>query len=88
MVYGVLIAALMSGSPLDGAALMLAFGAGTLPNLLLLGAGAAAGRRWLARPALRVAAGTLVAAFGIAGLLRLDPTRPLHRVVDACLSLF
>lgn len=88
MVYGVLIAALMSGSPLEGAALMLAFGAGTLPNLLLLGAGAAAGQRWLARPGLRVAAGVLVAAFGIAGLLRLDPTARLHQVVDACLSLF
>jgi len=88
MVYGVLIAALMSGSPLEGAALMLAFGVGTLPNLLLLGAGAAAGRRWLARPGLRVAAGLLVAAFGIAGLLRLDPTHHLHQIVDACLSLF
>jgi sulfite exporter TauE/SafE len=88
MVYGVLIAALLSGSAGDGAALMLAFGAGTLPNLLLLGAGAAAARRWLARPGLRLAAGAVVAAFGVAGLLRLDPTRHLHRVVDACLSLF
>jgi sulfite exporter TauE/SafE len=88
MVYGVLIAALLSGSARDGAFLMLAFGAGTLPNLLLLGAGAAVGGRWLARPGVRLAAGLAVAAFGVAGLLRLDPTRHLHRVVDACLSLF
>lgn len=88
MVYGVLIAALFGGSWIEGAALMLAFGAGTLPNLLLMGAGAAAGRRWLARPGLRLGAGLVVAAFGVAGLLRLDPTRHLHRVVDACLSLF
>ncbi len=88
MVYGVLIAALLSGSAVHGAALMLAFGAGTLPNLLLLGGSAAAARPWLSRPGLRVGAGVLVAAFGVAGLARIDPTQHLHRVVDACLSLF
>jgi hypothetical protein len=88
MVYGVLVAALLSGSALQGAALMLAFGAGTLPNLLLIGAGAAAGQRWLARPAPRRLAGLLVAGFGLAGLARLDPGAHLHRVVDACLSVF
>ena len=88
MVYGVLIAALVSGSPLQGALLMLAFGAGTLPNLLLIGAGAAAGQRWLARPTPRRIAGLLVAGFGLAGLARLDPGAHLHRVVDACLSVF
>ena len=88
MVYGVLMAALLSGSPWQGAALLLAFGAGTLPNLLLLGASGALTRRWLAVPALRIGAGVLVVAFGIAGLARIDPTRHLHQVVDACLTLF
>ena len=88
MVYGVLMAALLSGSPWQGAALLLAFGAGTLPNLLLLGASGALTRRWLAVPGLRIGAGVLVVAFGIAGLARIDPTRHLHQVVDACLTLF
>jgi len=88
MVYGVLIAALVSGSPLQGAALMLAFGLGTLPNLVALGWSAAAVRRWLDRKPVRVAAGLLVIAFGIAGLARIDPAKRLHSVVDACISLF
>jgi sulfite exporter TauE/SafE len=56
MVYAALPLALVSGSPVRGAAVMLAFGAGTVPNLLVLGWGAStifAGqraqrlRRWL-----------------------------------------
>ncbi|MFO1198621.1 MAG: sulfite exporter TauE/SafE family protein [Burkholderiaceae bacterium] len=88
MVYGVLVAALVSGSALQGAELALAFGLGTLPNLLALGWSAAAARRWLGHRALRVAAGVLVVAFGVAGLARIDPLAHLHQVVDACLSLF
>lgn len=88
MVYGVLMAALVSGSPWEGALLMAAFGLGTLPNLMLLGGSAALLRPWMSRPWLRIGAGLLIVAFGLAGLARLDPTRHLHRVVDACLSLF
>ena len=88
MVYGVLIAALVSGSAAQGAALMLAFGLGTLPNLLALGWSAHAARRLLAHRAPRVVAGVLIIAFGVAGLARIDPTAHLHRVVDACISLF
>lgn len=57
-------------------------------NLLLLGASGALTRRWLAVPGLRIGAGVLVIVFGIAGLARIDPTRHLHQVVDACLTLF
>jgi sulfite exporter TauE/SafE len=88
MVYGVLMAALISGSALRGAALLLAFGAGTLPALLALGGSAAIARRWLVSPRLRTAAGALIVAFGVAGLARIDPLAHLHRVVDACLTLF
>lgn len=88
MVYGVLIAALVSGSSGQGAALMLAFGLGTMPNLLALGWSARTARRWLERRAVRIAAGVLVIAFGVAGLARLDPGAHLHAVVDACVSLF
>jgi sulfite exporter TauE/SafE len=68
LVYGILATALVSGNALDGAALMAAFGLGTVPNLLL--AGLAMRRftgRLQARP-VRVAAGTLVLGFGVYGL--------------------
>jgi hypothetical protein len=68
LVYAVLTTALLTGDALDGAAIMLAFGLGTLPNLLLAGLAlrrvTAATR---ARP-LRVAAGGLVLGFGLYGL--------------------
>lgn len=79
MVYGVLLAALASGSAAQGAALMFAFGLGTLPNLLALGASAA----WLGRlaglPALRIAAGALLVGFALLGFARLAgaPMGPL-----------
>ncbi|MCF6253577.1 MAG: sulfite exporter TauE/SafE family protein, partial [Thiomicrorhabdus sp.] len=37
LVYSMLIMAMSSGSAMDGALVMLAFGLGTLPNLLLMG---------------------------------------------------
>jgi hypothetical protein len=68
LVYAVLTTALLTGDALDGAAIMAAFGLGTLPNLLLAGLAlrrvTAATR---ARP-LRVAAGGLVLGFGLYGL--------------------
>jgi len=84
MVYGVLVAALVSGSAVDGAALMLAFGLGTLPNLLALGWLVQRGAPWLDRPWVRLAAGVMVVAFGVAGLLRIDPVANIHSVIDAC----
>jgi sulfite exporter TauE/SafE len=86
MVYGVLVAALVTGSAVEGATLMLAFGLGTLPNLLALGWLVQRGAGWLDRPGVRTAAGLAVIAFGIAGLLRLDPIANLHSVIDACLQ--
>jgi hypothetical protein len=68
LVYAVLTTALLTGDALDGAAIMAAFGLGTLPNLLLAGL---ALRRMTAatraRP-LRMAAGGLVLGFGVYGL--------------------
>lgn len=88
MVYGVLIAALVSGSAIEGASLALAFGLGTLPNLLALGWSAHAAQRWLRHRGVRIAAGVVVIAFGLAGLARLDPLAHVHSLVDACLSFF
>jgi uncharacterized protein len=70
LVYGALAAAAFAGSPARGAAAMLAFGLGTLPNLLAIGVAAARLRRWAAHRAVRLAAGALVLGFGTYGLAR------------------
>jgi sulfite exporter TauE/SafE len=69
LVYSALVSALVSGSAVNGALAMAAFGLGTLPNLLLAGLLAARLRQWLTRRPVRVVAGIVVAGFGIAGLL-------------------
>jgi sulfite exporter TauE/SafE len=71
LVYSVLISAVSTGSPLDGALLMLAFGAGTLPNLLGIGLLAGAAARLAERPWLRQGAGLLVIGFGVHALWQL-----------------
>lgn len=71
MVYGVLLLALAAGSPLWGALTMLAFGFGTLPNLLAV---AFAARRTLGRavaPRWRMAAGLVVIGLGLYGFAQL-----------------
>jgi uncharacterized protein len=68
MVYSALAVALVSGSAWRGAGLMLAFGLGTLPNLLLAAALLTRLRGFCARPSVRLMAGVLVMAFGIFGL--------------------
>lgn len=73
LVYTMLATALVSGSAAGGAAVMLAFGAGTIPNLL----GASLLLRWL-RPRVRgqwfrTTAGGLVAGFGLFGLAHAAP---------------
>jgi hypothetical protein len=74
MVYMILVQALTAGGPAQGGLLMLAFGVGTLPNLLVMGAFAAALGRWLSHPWVRRAAGGLLVAFGLAALwLALGP---------------
>jgi hypothetical protein len=71
LVYSVLVGALASGSATSGAALMLAFGLGTLPNLLGMGLFARSLQPFLQHPITRRAAGLLVAGFGLWGLIRL-----------------
>lgn len=68
LVYSVLAMALISGSAWRGGATLLAFGLGTLPNLLLAGVVLARFRRFAQAPALRFGAGLLVIAFGAFGL--------------------
>ena len=71
LVYSVLISALATASAAHGALLMLAFGAGTLPNLLAMGLFAQRLQTLTRKPGVRRAAGLLVAAFGVWGLTRL-----------------
>jgi len=70
LVYSLLATALVSGGAFSGAAVMLAFGLGTLPNLLLAGMAFKRLRDLSSNRHLRLAAGTLVAGFGFAGLAK------------------
>lgn len=70
MVYSMLAVAIATADPLRGAAWMLAFGIGTLPNLLLIGALSIRLTRWFDQQAIRWAAGAIVAALGLIGLAR------------------
>ena len=65
LVYSALVWTVSAGGALEGAMLMLAFGLGTLPNLLLMGVAAAQLKRWVRRPEVRTIAGTLVIIFGV-----------------------
>jgi uncharacterized protein len=69
LVYSALVTALSSGSAGEGAGLMLAFGVGTLPNLLLASLLAVRLKAYAAKPAVRLLAGLFVLGFGIWGLI-------------------
>jgi sulfite exporter TauE/SafE len=71
LVYSVLILALGAGGPVQGAALMFAFGLGTLPNLLGIGLLAGAAARYAELIWLRRSAGALVIGFGLYALWQL-----------------
>jgi hypothetical protein len=70
LVYSLLATALLSGGAGNGSMVMLAFGLGTLPNLLLAGMVFKRLRDIVSDRRVRVAAGALVAGFGIAGLVK------------------
>ncbi len=69
LVYSVLSVALLSGSAARGAATLLAFGLGTLPNLLLAGVLLARFRSFVQRRWVRLGSGLLVMVFGVWGLV-------------------
>lgn len=68
LVYSALATALTTGSPARGALVMLAFGLGTLPNLLLAGLLAARLRQFMQQTLIRRIAGSLIIGFGLYGL--------------------
>ena len=71
LVYSALASTLTAGSAGRGAAMMLAFGLGTLPNLLLAGLLLARLNGIVKRPVVRTVSGLLVLGFGIYGFIGL-----------------
>ncbi|MFN3884511.1 MAG: sulfite exporter TauE/SafE family protein [Rhodocyclaceae bacterium] len=69
LVYSALTTALAAGSAAKGALLMLAFGLGTLPNLLFAGLLLARFRRFAQARIVRMVSGLLVLGYGIMGLI-------------------
>ncbi|MBI3222463.1 MAG: sulfite exporter TauE/SafE family protein [Nitrosomonadales bacterium] len=74
LVYSVLVTALASGHAQSGALIMLAFGLGTLPNLLAIGLFWENSKRWVQSRQVRLGAGLLVAGFGVYGLIKVGYT--------------
>ncbi len=70
LTYSVLPIAVFAGGAWQGAAVMLAFGVGTLPNLLATGWLVSRAGRWLDAKAVRLAAAVLIAGFAVVGLWR------------------
>lgn len=68
LVYSVLTTSLLTGSATRGAGLMLAFGLGTLPNLMLAGMVFKRFRDLTRNTRVRFVAGMLVLGFGVFGL--------------------
>jgi len=71
LVYSILVSALAAGSATSGAALMLVFGIGTLPNLLGMGLFARQIQPFMQQLWVRRGAGLTVAGFGAWGLMML-----------------
>jgi sulfite exporter TauE/SafE len=70
LIYSVLPVALFAGGAAEGAAVMLAFGLGTLPNLVAAGWIVARARAWLGSRSLRYGAALLLAGFAAVGIWR------------------
>lgn len=85
LVYGMLPLAVASGSVTDGALVLAAFGAGTLPSLVLAGAAARALAGFRRQAWVRRTAGVAIVAVGIAGLARAPATTDLLAAAWACI---
>jgi sulfite exporter TauE/SafE len=68
MVYAVLVTAVATADAAQGALVMLAFGAGTLPNMLAITLAAGRLKKMLRLTAVRLFAAAVVAGFGTLGL--------------------
>jgi len=70
LVYTALIWTLSAGGAIEGALIMLAFGLGTLPNLLAMGVIATRLSKWVQNPKVRLIAGMMVVLMGVTTLIR------------------
>lgn len=86
MVYSVLLTAMLTGSALSGATVMLVFGLGTLPTLLALGMVGAQLRTWMQRRPVRLISGLIVLGFGLLGLMRAAHGLPMNWLEAVCVS--
>ncbi|EGF33149.1 Heavy-metal-associated domain and membrane-bounded cytochrome biogenesis cycZ-like domain, membrane copper tolerance protein [Oxalobacteraceae bacterium IMCC9480] len=86
MVYSVLLTAMLTGSALSGASVMLAFGLGTLPTLLVMGLLGTQLRAVMQRRGVRIASGVLVLAFGLLGLWRASHGMPGSWLDAICIT--
>ena len=66
LVYSMLLVAMAGSNPLQGAVVMVAFGVGTMPAMLLTGLSAASLNRLLANKRRALVAGLLLVAIGVA----------------------
>jgi sulfite exporter TauE/SafE len=87
MVYAALIAALASGDPLHGAALMGAFGLGTVPNLLALSASLRHLSRFARTGAARALFAVVIAAIGVAGIAKAAQPAAISQDGSWCLQI-
>lgn len=86
MVYSMLLTAMLTGSALSGATVMLVFGLGTLPTLLMMGMLGAQLRTWVQRRPVRLISGLIVLGFGLMGLLRATNGLPMSWLDAVCVS--
>ncbi|HYC35552.1 MAG TPA: sulfite exporter TauE/SafE family protein [Usitatibacter sp.] len=86
MVYSMLLLALASGSGANGALVMAAFGAGTLPYLLAAGVAAQRLLEWRRHVFVRHMAGLAIIVFGAATLHRAPAANELLRYAWLCVA--
>ena len=84
LVYSVLVTALASGDAKHGALIMLAFGLGTLPNLLAIGLFWEKIKGRVQSPRVRMVAGLIVAGFGVYGLFKVGYTFYINGWTGSC----
>ena len=86
MVYSVLLTAMLTGTALSGATVMLVFGLGTLPTLLAMGLLGAQLKTWMQRRPVRLISGLIVLGFGLMGLLRAANGLPVSWLDAICIT--
>ncbi|MCB1866044.1 MAG: sulfite exporter TauE/SafE family protein [Chromatiales bacterium] len=86
LVYSTLVWTLAVPTAADGAQLMLAFGLGTLPMLLMMGVAAERLARFVRQPIVRSAAALVLIAFGVWALWQVASGAPLGCGPIGCLN--